>query len=140
MKALTWHGKRDVRVDTRTRLDPRARAKLASSRRSVRPGPSDAVRDDAGARAGDGRRAVRLHEAVRERARWPGGAPPRAACRLHAHQGPRRPRRRALAEGRHRPLGVEEFATHRLPLDAAPDVYEMFQKKEDGAIKVVLKP
>jgi len=38
------------------------------------------------------------------------------------------------------PLGVEDFATHRLPLDAAPEAYEMFQKKEDGAIKIVLKP
>ena len=38
------------------------------------------------------------------------------------------------------PLGVEDFATHRLPLDEAPDAYEKFQRKEDGAIKVVLKP
>ena len=38
------------------------------------------------------------------------------------------------------PLGVEQFATHRLPLDAAPGAYEMFQKKNDGAIKIVLKP
>jgi threonine dehydrogenase-like Zn-dependent dehydrogenase len=38
------------------------------------------------------------------------------------------------------PLGVDEFATHRVPLDEAPRAYEMFQKKEDGAIKVVLSP
>ena len=38
------------------------------------------------------------------------------------------------------PLGTEDFATHRLPLDDAPAAYELFQKKEDGAIKVVLKP
>jgi threonine dehydrogenase-like Zn-dependent dehydrogenase len=38
------------------------------------------------------------------------------------------------------PLGVETFATHRLPLDAAPGAYETFQKKQDGMIKVVLKP
>jgi threonine dehydrogenase-like Zn-dependent dehydrogenase len=38
------------------------------------------------------------------------------------------------------PLGTEDFATHRLPLEEAPAAYEMFQKKEDGAIKVVLKP
>ena len=38
------------------------------------------------------------------------------------------------------PLGTESFATHRLPLAEAPGAYEMFQKKEDGAIKVVLKP
>ena len=38
------------------------------------------------------------------------------------------------------PLGVEDFATHRLPLDEAPHGYEMFQKKEDGAVKVLLQP
>lgn len=38
------------------------------------------------------------------------------------------------------PLGVEDLATHRLPLEEAPKGYEMFQKKQDGAIKVVLKP
>ncbi|MCD2262317.1 glutathione-dependent formaldehyde dehydrogenase [Dietzia aurantiaca] len=38
------------------------------------------------------------------------------------------------------PLGVDDFATHRLPLAEAPGAYEMFQKKEDGAVKVVLEP
>ena len=38
------------------------------------------------------------------------------------------------------PLGVEDLATHRLPLDQAPHGYDTFQKKQDGAIKVVLKP
>jgi threonine dehydrogenase-like Zn-dependent dehydrogenase len=38
------------------------------------------------------------------------------------------------------PLGVDDFATHKLPLEQAPDAYEMFQKKEDGAVKVLLKP
>ncbi|GAB3884089.1 zinc-dependent alcohol dehydrogenase [Microbispora bryophytorum] len=38
------------------------------------------------------------------------------------------------------PLGVEDLATHRLPLDQAPHGYEIFQKKEDGAIKVLLTP
>ena len=38
------------------------------------------------------------------------------------------------------PLGTEDLATHRLPLDDAPRGYEIFQKKEDGAIKVVLRP
>jgi threonine dehydrogenase-like Zn-dependent dehydrogenase len=38
------------------------------------------------------------------------------------------------------PLGVEGFATHTLPLDDAPRGYEMFQKKEDGAVKVLLRP
>ncbi|WP_396906189.1 zinc-dependent alcohol dehydrogenase [Mycolicibacterium phlei] len=38
------------------------------------------------------------------------------------------------------PLGVETFATHRLPLDAAPHAYETFQKKADGMVKVILQP
>ena len=38
------------------------------------------------------------------------------------------------------PLGVEDLRTHRMPLDEAPQAYEMFQKKEDGCIKVVLEP
>lgn len=38
------------------------------------------------------------------------------------------------------PLGVDDFATHRLPLSDAPRAYEMFQKKQDGAVKVVLEP
>ena len=38
------------------------------------------------------------------------------------------------------PLGTDDLATHRLPLAEAPRGYEIFQKKEDGAIKVVLKP
>jgi threonine dehydrogenase-like Zn-dependent dehydrogenase len=36
------------------------------------------------------------------------------------------------------PLGVEDFATHRLPLEEAPYGYEIFQNKRDGAIKVLL--
>jgi threonine dehydrogenase-like Zn-dependent dehydrogenase len=38
------------------------------------------------------------------------------------------------------PLGVEGFATHRLPLEQGPKAYEMFQRKEDGAVKVLLTP
>ncbi|MET0900293.1 MAG: zinc-dependent alcohol dehydrogenase [Mycobacterium sp.] len=38
------------------------------------------------------------------------------------------------------PLGVDTFATHTLPLDEAPHAYEIFQKKQDGAVKVILKP
>ncbi len=38
------------------------------------------------------------------------------------------------------PLGVESFATHKLPLDQAPHGYEIFQKKQDGAIKILLQP
>jgi threonine dehydrogenase-like Zn-dependent dehydrogenase len=38
------------------------------------------------------------------------------------------------------PLGVEDLATHVLPLDEAPHGYEIFQQKQDKAIKVVLQP
>ncbi|MEA2226454.1 MAG: hypothetical protein QOF04_84 [Solirubrobacteraceae bacterium] len=38
------------------------------------------------------------------------------------------------------PLGVEQFHTHQLPLDEAPRGYDMFQKKADGCVKVLLKP
>jgi threonine dehydrogenase-like Zn-dependent dehydrogenase len=38
------------------------------------------------------------------------------------------------------PLGVDSFATHRLPLSEAPRAYEMFQKKHDGAVKVLFQP
>ncbi|MFD7511153.1 zinc-dependent alcohol dehydrogenase [Streptomyces sp. NPDC059853] len=36
------------------------------------------------------------------------------------------------------PLGVDEFATHHLPLEQAAEAYERFQLKETG--KVILKP
>jgi threonine dehydrogenase-like Zn-dependent dehydrogenase len=38
------------------------------------------------------------------------------------------------------PLAVEDLATHRLPLDEAPHAYEIFQRKQDGAIKILLEP
>ncbi len=38
------------------------------------------------------------------------------------------------------PLGVDDFATHRLPLSEAPDAYRMFQRKRDGAVKVLMTP
>ncbi|HMJ03913.1 MAG TPA: zinc-dependent alcohol dehydrogenase [Conexibacter sp.] len=38
------------------------------------------------------------------------------------------------------PLDVEGLATHRVPLSDAPHAYEIFQRKQDGAIKVVLQP
>jgi threonine dehydrogenase-like Zn-dependent dehydrogenase len=37
-------------------------------------------------------------------------------------------------------LGTEDLATHRLPLTEGPRGYEIFQKKEDGTIKVILAP
>jgi threonine dehydrogenase-like Zn-dependent dehydrogenase len=37
-------------------------------------------------------------------------------------------------------LGVDDMVTHVLPLEEAKHAYEIFQKKEDGAIKIVLQP
>ncbi|EPD67187.1 zinc-dependent alcohol dehydrogenase [Streptomyces sp. HGB0020] len=38
------------------------------------------------------------------------------------------------------PLGVDDFATHHVPLTDAPRAYEMFQQKRDGAVKVLMTP
>jgi len=45
-----------------------------------------------------------------------------------------------LLTGDDDPLGVDDLVTHRLPLEDAPHAYDIFKKKEDGCIKVVLKP
>ncbi|MDQ3385307.1 MAG: glutathione-dependent formaldehyde dehydrogenase [Actinomycetota bacterium] len=38
------------------------------------------------------------------------------------------------------PLGVDDFATHRIPLEGGPDAYSTFQKKQDGAVKFLVQP
>ena len=38
------------------------------------------------------------------------------------------------------PLGLNDLATHRIPLDQAPDAYATFQKKGDGMIEAVFAP
>jgi threonine dehydrogenase-like Zn-dependent dehydrogenase len=38
------------------------------------------------------------------------------------------------------PLGTESFHTHQVPLSDGPKAYETFQKKQDGAVKFLLKP
>jgi len=38
------------------------------------------------------------------------------------------------------PLGVDNFATHKVPLSEAPQAYETFQDKKDGAVKMVFQP
>jgi threonine dehydrogenase-like Zn-dependent dehydrogenase len=38
------------------------------------------------------------------------------------------------------PLGVDDFATHHVPLEEAPQAYMNFREKKDGAVKVLLKP
>jgi len=47
---------------------------------------------------------------------------------------------RPLVEDAADPLGVMDLATHHAPLEDAPQLYETFQKKTDGCIKVVLHP
>jgi len=38
------------------------------------------------------------------------------------------------------PLGVDDFASHHLPLDDAPHAYKIFQRKEEDAVKILLRP
>jgi len=47
---------------------------------------------------------------------------------------------RPYAEADDDPLGLDDLVTHRAGLAEAPDLYEKFQKKDDGCIKVVLQP
>ncbi|WP_141494975.1 zinc-dependent alcohol dehydrogenase [Kytococcus schroeteri] len=37
-------------------------------------------------------------------------------------------------------LGLEDLATHRVGLEDAPRIYEVFQKKQDNCLKVVMTP
>lgn len=45
-----------------------------------------------------------------------------------------------LVEADDDPLGTERLVTHRGGLDEGPGLYETFQRKDDGCIKVVLQP
>ena len=45
-----------------------------------------------------------------------------------------------LVEDPEDPLGVGDLVTHRLPLEEAAVGYDLFQRKHDGCIKVVLDP
>lgn len=45
-----------------------------------------------------------------------------------------------LAEDSADPLGLGEFATHRVSLEDAPTVYKNFQDKADNTVKVLFKP
>jgi threonine dehydrogenase-like Zn-dependent dehydrogenase len=38
------------------------------------------------------------------------------------------------------PLDTKDFVTHVLPLGEGPRAYDLFQRKQDGAIKIVLRP
>jgi threonine dehydrogenase-like Zn-dependent dehydrogenase len=45
-----------------------------------------------------------------------------------------------LVSGDADPLGVENYASHHMKLEDAPHGYDIFQKKQDGAFKIVLHP
>jgi len=45
-----------------------------------------------------------------------------------------------LASDETDPLGVMDLATHKVPIDEAPHAYEIFQEKQDGAIKILIQP
>lgn len=45
-----------------------------------------------------------------------------------------------LAEDASDPLGLADFATHRVPLAEAPNAYSTFQDKTDATLKVLFKP
>jgi threonine dehydrogenase-like Zn-dependent dehydrogenase len=38
------------------------------------------------------------------------------------------------------PLGVDDFATHHVPLEEAPNAYMNFRDKKEGTVKVLLEP
>jgi threonine dehydrogenase-like Zn-dependent dehydrogenase len=37
-------------------------------------------------------------------------------------------------------LSVEDFASHHLPLEDAARAYQIFQRKEEGAVKILFQP
>lgn len=45
-----------------------------------------------------------------------------------------------LLTGEEDALGVDDLATHTMPLEEGPRAYEIFQKKQEGAIKILLRP
>ena len=45
-----------------------------------------------------------------------------------------------LAEDPADPLGLDDLVTHTAGLDRGPELYATFQKKQDGCVKVVLRP
>jgi S-(hydroxymethyl)glutathione dehydrogenase / alcohol dehydrogenase len=39
-----------------------------------------------------------------------------------------------------RKVKLNDIITHRLPLEKAPEAYDIFSEKKDACVKVVLKP
>ncbi|MDR6612578.1 alcohol dehydrogenase catalytic domain-containing protein [Leifsonia sp. 1010] len=57
-------------------------------------------------------------------------------CNVHAWRDELLP----LVEDPSDPLGTEDLVTHKVPLEEAARMYDVFRDKEDGCIKVVLTP
>jgi hypothetical protein len=94
----------------------------------------DVVREAARSRSAAStaeRRPAAAADHVRQAAAGPDGAGQRA---------PLERRHPAAADRDDDPLGVDDFATHRLPLSDAAAAYEQFQKKTDGTVKVLFQP
>jgi threonine dehydrogenase-like Zn-dependent dehydrogenase len=114
VRAVVWHGKRDVRVDTVP--DPTIREPNDISLSGVYGGTADPLPM---MELFDKQIQLRMGQAnVR---RWVDDIMP-------------------LLTGEDDPLGVDTFATHRVPLDEAPTAYQNFQEKKDGTVKVPLRP
>jgi threonine dehydrogenase-like Zn-dependent dehydrogenase len=57
-------------------------------------------------------------------------------CNVHAWRDDILP----LVEDPSDPLGTEDLVTHRVGLEEAPRMYDIFRDKDEGCIKVVLDP
>lgn len=57
-------------------------------------------------------------------------------CNVHAHW----PQLLPLVEDPADPLGVSTLVTHRGPLEHAPELFDLFARREGGCVKVVLTP
>jgi threonine dehydrogenase-like Zn-dependent dehydrogenase len=126
MKALVWHGRRDVRVETVP--DP-----------SIQE-PTDAiVRVTSSGICGSDLHLYEVMGPFLEPGDVLGHEPMGIVEEVGAEVEHITPGDRVVV-----PFNIScgscDLATHRLPLDDAPRGYELFQHKEDGAIKVVLAP
>jgi threonine dehydrogenase-like Zn-dependent dehydrogenase len=125
MKALCWHGKEDVRVDT------------------VDDPVSDSCIDAVGAEAHGHGTVNALVDTAKDPAHVKGVPNPYAlqqiakCCRKGGSQRYLEPLLKLVVEGE---IDLSQIITHRLALADAPQGYDLFQKHEDGCIKVVLTP
>ncbi len=139
----------------------RARGARLPHRRGGDEGTGAASQAGAGSRDDQGRhrparrppprdreRPARRHRLHRRRVRRRRGPHAPDADVRQADPVPHGPGERAALERRHPRaprggrdhLGVEDFATHRLPLEDAPQAYASFRDKADGMVKVLFQP